>query len=727
MVFNHQTSLFPAGFRTARGKPLKHTCLLFVLALFVSACGQDSSTQNAANSPGNSNGVDNANSGQGNDQAQSGNGNPGTSGNNPVNNDSIGGAPVAGTVDTLAIPVALSLQTLEDVPVSGLFSVDNAAIAETGEVQNYSIVSRPEHGTLTHAVGSRPFTYEPFPDYFGTDQFVYRIANGRSAVVQLNVINVNDAPSITDDVRRVVDQGDAYTDFLDATDIDGDPLTFTASNLPSWLKLDAVTGVLLGNPTQQDIGVYENIEFTVTDPGGLSAILLGVQIEVVDVNDPPTLNLSQFPSNLDAGDQISINVFPDDPDDDPVQVSVEPNENLTISVSGSTVSLTVNEVVQVAKVDLEIVARDALGDITREIVPLTLHPLSSSGRGRTLKGRSVGEGIHLVVLGDGYQQDQQQQYRDDVLHMMTLMQRDPSINTHFDAWNVHMVETPSVDSGIDDNVLRDSRNTVFNTGYFCRQVRRLICGDQLSMYDVAITEYPNFDAIMVLVNDSRYGGGGGNVAIASTSSPEIALHELGHSFAGLADEYVDRYIPEGSQPPYVEGLFANVSTNSNPADVPWSHWLTNNELVANVLDEVGVFEGAFYRPTGFFRPTQNSLMRAYDGQLGPVNGEQWALRVYASISPVLDISPATTLIQATVGEQMEFSVEPLFGPAVRSVEWRLDGALVAHTDGDKPTVTIALNAGTYNMELVVRDVTGQIRKPEPHGGVFQRDWTIVVR
>jgi len=627
---------------------------------------------------------------------------------------------------TTASPIGLTLQTVEDSPVRGLFSVDTDTKPAEVQSEHFVITEPPSHGAVVHIPGAAPFTYLPNPDFFGSDKFVYAIGNGASATVNVTVISVNDAPALSDDVQRVVDQGDSYTHVLKVRDADDDMFTFSANNLPSWLNLDSVTGVLLGMPTEDDVGVYESIEFRVTDPNGLSDTLLGIQIEVVDVNDPPTLNLSQFPSNMDAGDAIAVNVFPDDPDNDPVEISVEPNENLQIQVDGSLISIVVNEVVQVARVDLEVVARDALGDVTREIVPITLHPLTSSGLGRTLKGRSVGEGIHLVVLGDGYQVDQQKQYRQDVLQMMALMMRDPSIAAHFDAWNVHMVETPSVDSGIDDNVLRDNRDTVYNTGYFCKEVRRLICGDQLAMYDVAITEYPDFDAIVILVNDSRYGGGGGNVAIASTSSPEIALHELGHSFAGLADEYIDRYLPQNSLPNYVEGLFANISVNNDPAQVPWRHWFTSTDLTTNSDQEVGVFEGAFYRPAGYFRPTQDSLMRSYDGQLGPVNGEEWALRVYARINSVLDVTPRTPLVLASINVPTTFTVEPLFNENIRSIEWRLNGALLVGAN-DQLSAVLTLAAGTHNVEVTVKDNTGRIRKPEPHSGVVKRSWTLVVR
>jgi len=232
-----------------------------------------------------------------------------------------------------------------------------------------------------------------------------------------------------------------------------------------------------------------------------------------------------------------------------------------------------------------------------------------------------------------------------------------------------------------------------------------------------------------LVNDVRYGGSGGNVAISSSAALEIALHEMGHSIAGLADEYVDNYIPGSSIPPYFEGRYANISASNDPDVVPWRHWFSSNALQAEpeAPTGVGVYEGAYYREQGFFRPTFDSLMRNYDGVLGPVNGEQWALSVYAMTNPILDISPVNRAIEIDLGETAEFSVVPLFESTVQAVEWRLDSQLLAHSGGTRPTVALNLPRGEFDLTLKVRDISGLIRKPEPHAGVFEWNWTISVQ
>lgn len=633
------------------------------------------------------------------------------------------------TIPTTPQPMAIRLRTLEEVSIDGSFELFGEASGIEFEQQRFSVITQPRSGAVIHASGARQFTYAPEEDFFGEDDFIYSIGPGLAARVTIEVVNVNDPPIIFDDVQRVIEQGRTYAERLIARDPDNEPLVFTAENLPPWLTLNASSGLLFGTPMQESVGLFENISFRVTDGAGATSVVSGISIEVLDINDAPTINVDQFPTTLDAGDAVSVNLYPDDPDGDLVRLSVETNDFVDLRVNGGTVEVVATEVTEVTEVNLVVRATDLLGHVVREIIPLTIYPVNASGRGRTIRGRSSGEGIHLVVLGDGYRADQQKQFKQHVEDLLAEMATDIGMQTHLSAWNVHMVETPSVDSGIDDNHGEDIRDTYFNTGYFCKQVQRLICGNQSKMFEVAILEYPNFDQIVTLVNDPRYGGGGGSLAIASSHAIAIALHEMGHSIAGLADEYVDRYIPDASIPPYVENRYANVSNSNDPANVPWRHWIDSNQPITGLgsVRDVGIFEGAYYRDSGFYRPTFNSLMRSYEGALGPVNSEQWALSVYSLTNPVLDIAPVSRAINKSAGEVIEFSVVPLFGPDIQLVEWRLDNQLIAHSGGKQPTVALSLPPGQYELALNVEDVSGLIRKEAPHAGIFEWNWTIVVQ
>ena len=622
-----------------------------------------------------------------------------------------------------------TLLVAEESVVTGRFDVlgGSTGILPINNAAGFTLLSDPRHGGLTLSSDRISFSYQPDLNYFGVDSFMYTGGVNISTVF-INISNTNDPPVLHDDIQRVVEQGSQYRVALQAFDPDRDTLHFDATNLPAWISLDDTTGVLFGIPRQSDVGLYENIELGVRDTAGLRDELTGISIEVLDINDAPTLNPAQFPSRLDARQTISVNVFPDDPDGDLVKLAIESNDFLQSSVSGGTITVTAQDVSEVTQINLVVIATDLQGQESREILPLTLFPLTTSGRGRTLLGRGSGSGVHLVVLGDGYRNDQRALFREDVENLIQIMRDDSGVATHLAAWNIHSVDTDSVDSGIDDNFEFDFRDTAFGTGYFCLSIRRLVCGDQLAMFDTALAEYPHLDQLILLVNDNRYGGSGGSVAIASSQYPEIALHEMGHSIAGLADEYVDALIPALNPTEYEEGRFANISRLDNPADVPWARWIDFDSPVPNSHGEsgVGVFQGGFYQASAFYRPTSDSRMRTFDAEFGPVNSEQWALNVYRMANPVVEFSPTRQRLNLRSGQEQLFAVTPLFDKTVQSVEWVLDGTVVSTTD-DNLQLRLSPDIGVHELTLAVSDVSGIIRKSPPHSGEFKWQWEIGVR
>jgi len=88
------------------------------------------------------------------------------------------------------------------------------------------------------------------------------------------------APTISGTPLTTVLQGTAYSFTPTASDPDGDTLTFSAQNLPSWASLSSSTGRLSGTPTAAQVGTYSNIIISVSD-GTASATLAAFSIQVV--------------------------------------------------------------------------------------------------------------------------------------------------------------------------------------------------------------------------------------------------------------------------------------------------------------------------------------------------------------------------------------------------------------------------------------------------------------
>ena len=76
--------------------------------------------------------------------------------------------------------------------------------------------------------------------------------------------------------------GNAYSFTPSASDPDGDPLTFSIENLPSWASFDSATGTLSGTPTLANIGTFSSIRISVTD-GQVSASLSAFNVDVTQV------------------------------------------------------------------------------------------------------------------------------------------------------------------------------------------------------------------------------------------------------------------------------------------------------------------------------------------------------------------------------------------------------------------------------------------------------------
>ncbi|MBX2879197.1 MAG: hypothetical protein KTR32_04650 [Granulosicoccus sp.] len=620
----------------------------------------------------------------------------------------------------------LDFTLLEDTMLVGSFALDNQP-----QSASVTILSLPQHGLLTLRNEGLAFSYTPVANFHGVDQFRFASIDGRNVEVGLLVESVQDAPQLTADFPAIADQGRQFAVNLVATDGDGDALVFSASGLPAWLVLDSQSGLLSGVPQQEDIGVVQGMRFVVTDSTGLSDEIADVTLEVVDINDAPLLNLSQAPAQMYARETISFRTFPVDPDSDATEVSVEPSMYFDAAVESDTITLTANDVAMVTDAVLAIRARDEFGALSRELLDIKILPRTESGDGITVSGYKSGAGVHLVMLGDGYASDQQERFREHVDLIIDHLESDQGIADHLGAFNIHRIETVSNDSGADDRYQVDRRDTAYDSGYNCRSIPRLICADNLKVLEAALAEYPMVDQLILLVNDRRYGGSGnsgGRIAITSAFAPEIAIHEMGHSLANLADEYVDPLILESSNaPPFQEGSFPNVTAIADPASVPWAHWIDPNTPLPTSFgdDGVGVFEGGLYRPSGVFRPTFNSRMREFDVSFGPVNSEQWILRLYTLTNGVRDVQPQLQNVVINAGESQLFSVTPIFGLEVQTITWLLNGLVVEPQDLHNE-LELTLPAGVHELTMTVSDNSGAIRLAIPHAGVYSYTWSIRV-
>src|SRR3990172_2840918 len=151
--------------------------------------------------------------------------------------------------------------------------------------------------------------------------------------------------------------------------------------------------------------------------------------------------------------------------------------------------------------------------------------------------------VDLVVLGDGYTAGEMSKYANDVQQFIQgLFAQDP-FKEYQGFFNVHRVDVISNESGADHPELNPPvfRDTAFDTTYDCAGIQRLLCVNPSKVLTVVSNSLASSqrDLLLVIVNDPAYGGSGGTPAVASTNplAVELILHETGHSFGLLADEY----------------------------------------------------------------------------------------------------------------------------------------------------------------------------------------------
>lgn len=333
--------------------------------------------------------------------------------------------------------------------------------------------------------------------------------------------------------------------------------------------------------------------------------------------------------------------------------------------------------------------------------------------------------IDVVLLGDGYTAGQMGSYAAHVGNVVNPFFAQEPLNAYANYFNVHRVDVTSIDSGVDEIDLNIFKNTALDMAYGCFGIDRLLCIN-VSKAVAAASSAPDVDQILALANSTRYGGAGypasdlGTLAGNNSLALEIALHEFGHSFADLADEYD---YADGAT--YAGGEFfeANV-TIYDAAEIAalqtkWFRWLD--------LSVVDAFEGGSYHQFGVFRPTFNSKMRSLNRPFQEVNVEQFVMYLYLSVSPVDDAS-------ATPPTPLE-PCDPLFVVPMQpighslSVQWYVDGEPVAGATGNEFTLAEQnLPPGQYDVSVRVVDPTSRVRDEafREQFMTFTRSWPVAV-
>lgn len=211
---------------------------------------------------------------------------------------------------------------------------------------------------------------------------------------------------------------------------------------------------------------------------------------------------------------------------------------------------------------------------------------------------------------------------------------------------------------------------------------------------------------ILLVNDLAYGGSGGSVLICSRApgSDTIVTHEMGHTLAGLGDEYEDAF------PGYPDTEEPNTTRTTNLAQIKWNAWIIPGTQIPTApygphADRVGLFEGAHYHATGWYRPRVNCRMRELTEPFCEVCQEALVLSFYRKVRPIESFTPAATNLLSTTPQTLAFTVATLPPPAgVPVIQWALDNTAV--TGATQTNFQVSSGTTITNLRLTIAQPVG---------------------
>ena len=218
--------------------------------------------------------------------------------------------------------------------------------------------------------------------------------------------------------------------------------------------------------------------------------------------------------------------------------------------------------------------------------------------------------VDLVIMGEGFKTREFDKFLRVAHSLSDTMFTISPFKEYQQQFNIYFVIQPSQDSGVDDPRRGIFRNTSLNASFNTFDTQRyMMTYDTKSVNDIA--SIVPYDAVIILVNTETYGGGGIYNYYACTSafnkwSAYIYVHEFGHSFAGLDDEYYTSDVaysdfhPVGTEPWEV-----NVTALLDPNNIKWEKFVDKGVPIPTPWDKE-----KYDKKSGEYREGFQALMKA---------------------------------------------------------------------------------------------------------------------
>ncbi len=318
--------------------------------------------------------------------------------------------------------------------------------------------------------------------------------------------------------------------------------------------------------------------------------------------------------------------------------------------------------------------------------------------------------VNIVILGDGYTSSEQGDFIFDASVIANGMFSTTPYSEYQNYFNVFAVKVISNQSGVthpgnsSDNDCGSQPvtnvDTYFGVSFDCGggSYHRLTCvQNNAAVYSVLAANTPFYDQALVVSNTSYYGGAGGTYATFTKHNAviELALHETGHSFASLADEY-------WAGPQYATDSKRNMTSESDISAVKWSEWVGTNN--------VGLYPHS--GDPNWFKPQNGQCKMEYLGvgyPFCPVCRETHVMRTMALTTPYDSYSPSGSNVIATGDLVFDFaSVRP--NPNTLRFTWNLNGTEMQNGVQDSLELDYnSLQAGNNTLTATILDTTSFMR------------------
>ena len=269
--------------------------------------------------------------------------------------------------------------------------------------------------------------------------------------------------------------------------------------------------------------------------------------------------------------------------------------------------------------------REVSASITHEVDPTDILIQQQGIKGITPhrylhKSGSSTDCIDVAIMAEGYTQEEMPLFYEDAQKACDALFEHSPFKENQKKFNIVAVACASEDSGVSIPRKNEWKTTAVGSHFDTFYSDRYLTTRNVKAIHNHLAGIP-YEHIIILANTDTYGGGGiyNSYTLTTTHNPmfkPVVVHEFGHSFGGLADEYAYSSEPSSLYPYDVEPWEPNITTLAD-FDKKWADMIPKGTPVPTppVTDEkdmytkVGVYEGGGYSLKGIYRPTTECRMK----------------------------------------------------------------------------------------------------------------------